>query len=90
MTRGVNLGPPEPPDERTDVVLTQLEIARASLQVAQERVAKVATWAADPHLSWPDQMTLRILGQVREVEATLWAREVTLLEQAARVLGVQP
>ena len=46
------------------------------------------TWAADPLISWPDEMTLRILLAGRQVEATLWAREVQLLEQAARVLGV--
>jgi hypothetical protein len=81
---------PEPPDVDVDVVLTQLRIARDSLAVADERVAKVTAWAAEPDLGWPDQMTLRILRQARELEATLWAREVGLLEQAARLLGLQP
>lgn len=91
MSRGgVILPPPGEPDERVDVVLTQLQIARDSLAVARERAAKVETWAADPILSWPDSMTLRILGQVRELEVALWAREVQHLEQDARILGVQP
>lgn len=84
------LPPPGAPDERVDVVLTQLRIARDSLAIARERAAKVDAWAADEHLGWPDSMTLRILGQVRDLEVALWAREVNLLEQAARTLGVQP
>ncbi len=86
---GVILPPPGEPDVDVDVVVTQLRIARDSLSIAEERVAKVKAWSADPHLSWPDEMTLRILLAGRQIEATLWAREVELLEKAVRVLGVQ-
>jgi hypothetical protein len=85
---GVILPLPGEPDERVEVVLTQLRIARDSLSIAEERVAKVKAWAADPLISWPDEMMLRILRQGRELEETLWAREVQLLEQALKVLGV--
>jgi hypothetical protein len=82
--------PSEQPDERVEVIQTQLRIARDSLDVATERVARVKAWAADPLISWPDEMMLRILRQGRELEETLWTREVQLLEQALRTLGVQP
>lgn len=91
MSGALILPPPsEEPDERVEVIQTQLRIARDSLDVAQERVARVKAWAADPLLSWPDEMMLRILGAGRELELTMWAREVQLLEQALRMLGVQP
>lgn len=91
MSRPVILPPPsEEPDERVEVIQTQLRIARDSLSIASERVAKVKAWAADPLISWPDEMMLRILRQGRELEETLWTREVQLLEQALRMLGVQP
>lgn len=88
---GLILPPPsEQPDERVEVIQTQLRIARDSLSISEERLAKVKIWAADPLLSWPDEMMLRILRQVRDLELSLWAREVRQLEQALRVLGVQP
>lgn len=88
---GLILPPPsEEPDERVEVIQTQLRIARDSLSISEERLAKVKIWAADPLLSWPDEMMLRILRQVRDLELSLWTREVRQLEQALRVLGVQP
>lgn len=91
MSGALILPPPsEEPDERVEVIQTQLRIARDSLSIADERVAKVKAWAADPLISWPDEMMLRIMLAGRQVEATLWAREVRQLEQTLRMLGVQP
>lgn len=87
---GLVLPLPEPTEPRADAVLTQLGIARSSLDVARERAAKVDEWAKDPHLSWPDEMTLGILGQVRAIEVALWALEVVKLEQHASAMGLQP
>lgn len=87
---GLILPLPEPPDEDAHRLQTQLRIARASLQTAEERRDKVDEWRADPHLTWPDDMTLRILAQVRDLEVALWTREVAQLEQTARAIGLQP
>lgn len=87
---GLILPLPEPPGDDVHRLQTQLRIARASLQTAGERMDKVEEWRTDPHLTWPDDMSLRILAQVRDLEVALWAREVALLEQQARAMGLEP
>jgi hypothetical protein len=87
---GMVLPLPEPPDEHADRIRTQLRIARDSLEVARERLARVTEWLTDPDLAWPDDMTLGVLSKVRDLEVALWAREVVKLEAQSRALGLQP
>lgn len=86
---GLVLPLPEPPAEDVHRVLTQLRIARDSLDVATERWARVSEWKSDPAMTWPEDMTLRILEQTRSTEVALWRREVEQLEQRARAMGLQ-